>query len=302
MNRMKLIDAHTHVHFRVYDVDRNDVIARALGVGIGMVNVGTDKKTSAEAVALVEKYEGCWATVGLHPIHTAPSFHDEDEGADAPEMEFDYGYYLKLAKHPKVVAIGECGFDYFHLPSDVGHSVGTQYPEDAKTLQKEAFLAQIKLAHEVRKPLMLHCRSAESSLSEIERPHNAYRDLIDTLKAQNSQLKASAPGISHFFSGTLEEARELLEMGFYFTFGGAITLPKKPNGADFEALVKLVPLDRILIETDAPYVAPLKYRGRRNEPSYVEEVVVKLAEFRSISVSEMERITLENTKTIFPNL
>ncbi len=96
----------------------------------------------------------------------------------------------------------------------------------------------------------------------------------------------------------MEEAKELLELGFYFTFGGAITLPKKPGGADFEALVKMMPLDRILCETDAPYVAPMKYRGRRNEPLYVEEVIKKLAEFRGVTVGEMERITLENTRKI----
>ena len=268
--KLKLFDAHTHVHFRTYDADRDEVLHRALSAGIGMVNVGTDKKTSAEAVALAEKYDGCWATVGLHPIHTSTSFHDEDEGADAPEAEFDHEYYLSLAKHPKVVAIGECGFDYFHSPD--------------KERQKGAFLAQIRLAYEVKKPLMLHCR-------------DAYGDLIRVLK-ENENLLNPIPGITHFFSGTVEEAKELLELGFYFTFGGAITLPKKPGGADFEALVKMMPLDRILCETDAPYVAPMKYRGRRNEPLYVEEVIKKLAEFRGVTVGEMERITLENTRKI----
>ena len=254
--QLKIIDAHTHAHFSGFDGDRDEVIARACGAGIGMVNVGTDKKTSAAAIALAEGREGLWATVGLHPIHTSPSFHDEDEGEDEPESEFDYGHYLALAKHPKVVAIGECGFDYFHL-EDVVHPEGVRHPDELKKRQETAFLAQIKLAHEVGKPLMLHCRSSADGAM------NAYRDMIDLLKTINYKLK-TPPGISHFFSGSIDEAKELLDMGFYFTFGGAITLPK-----------------------------------RAGEPLYVEEVVKKLAEFRGISVPEMERITLENTKRIF---
>lgn len=290
---LKVIDAHTHAHFKSYDADREEVISRALSAGIGMVNVGTDKKTSADAIALAEKYEGLWATVGLHPIHTSPSFHDEDEGVDSPEIEFDYSYYLSLAKHNKVVAIGECGFDYFHLAEAVGE--GGFSPKEA---QKDAFLAQVKLAQEVKKPLMIHCRSSADGKM------NAYRDVIDTLStflpAQAGNFELSTPlGIAHFFSGSVEEAKELLELGMYFTFGGAITLPKRVGGADFEALVKMMPEEKILVETDAPYVAPLKYRGKRNEPVYVEEVIRKLAEWRGVNIQEIERITLENTKRIF---
>ncbi len=292
---MRIFDAHTHVHFMAFDADRDEVIKRALNAGIGMVNVGTDKKTSADAVALAERYDGLYATVGLHPIHTSPSFRDEDEGDETPETEFDFDWYFNLAKHPKVVAIGECGFDYFYLPKGEGAPAQGGSASGGKEKQKQAFLAQIRLAKEVGKPLMLHCRSSADG------KQNAYRDLIDTLKTNNLQL-TTPPGISHFFSGTLDEAKELLDLGFYFTFGGAITLPKKSGGADFEALVRIVPLDRILCETDAPYVAPLRYRGKRNEPFYVDEVVKKLADLRGVSIGEMERITLENMRRIFNSI
>lgn len=284
--KLRFIDAHTHVHFKAYDSDRDEVINRALSSGIGMVNVGTDKKTSLDAISIAETKEGLWATVGLHPIHTSPSFHDEDEGDDASEIDFDYEYYLSLAKHPKVVAIGECGFDYFHMPFSNSSEL-----ENEKSKQADAFMAQIKLAQDVGKPLMLHCRSS------ADKKLNAYRDVISSLKTAKYKPK-NASGIAHFFSGSIDEAKELLELGFYFTFGGAITLPPRANGADFESLIKMMPEDRIMCETDAPYVAPLKYRGKRNEPVYIEEAIKKLAEFRRISISDIEKITLENTRKV----
>lgn len=280
--KIKIFDAHTHVHFKSFDTDRNEVITRALSAGIGMVNVGTDKITSLSAVKLAEEYaEGLYATVGLHPIHTTPSFHDEDEGETRPEIDFDYEYYLELAKHPRVVAIGECGLDYFHGEGEY------------KTYQKKSFREQIELAHEVGKPLMLHCRSSADG------SENAYRDMIDVLKIESKKLKMKDAGITHFFSGSVTEAEELLMLGFSFTFGGAITLPPRPNGADFKALIKTIPEDRILLETDAPYVSPLKYRGKRNEPSYVEEVLYTLSNFRGETPEKIAKVTLENTKRVF---
>lgn len=283
--KLRIFDAHTHAHFPAYDADRDEVIHRALSAGIGMVNVGTDKKMSGEAIALAEKYpEGVYATVGLHPIHTSPSFHDKDEGETSPEIEFDYEYYLSLAQHKKVVAIGECGFDYFHLPE------GEE--ENIRETQKRAFLSQMKLAKEVQKPLMLHCRSSADGKM------NAYRDVIDALSLAHFKLRTS-PGIAHFFSGTIAEAEELLALGFSFTFGGAITLPKRAGGADFEALIRMMPEERILLETDAPYVSPLKYRGKRNEPTYVEEVLSALANIRGETPERIAELTLQNTARVF---
>jgi TatD DNase family protein len=280
--KLRLFDAHTHAHFKAYDADRDEVIRRALSLGIGMVNVGTDKKMSEEAIALTEKYpEGLFATVGLHPIHTAPSFHDASEGDTAPEIDFDYPFYLKLANHPRVVAIGECGLDYFHGERDY------------KLYQKKSFKEQIQLANEVGKPLMLHCRSSADG------SENAYRDMIDILKEEKEKLRTKDAGIAHFFSGSVHEAEELLALGFSFTFGGAITLPPRANGADFKALIRMMPEERILLETDAPYVAPLKYRGKRNEPAYVEEVLFALANIRGETPEHIAALTLQNTIRAF---
>ncbi|MFH1161777.1 MAG: TatD family hydrolase [Candidatus Jorgensenbacteria bacterium] len=278
---MKFLDAHTHTQFSIFDADRDAVIRRALEAGVAMVNVGTQADTSARAVELAHRYKGVWATVGLHPIHTAKTYHDVEELGDTPEARgftshgevFDEDFYGELAGDPEVVAIGECGLDYFHVTDDA-----------LKEKQREAFAAQIKLAHEVGKPLMIHCR-------------NAFPELISILNAQYKILN-TPPGIIHFFSGTLEEAAALLGMGFYFTFGGVITYPPKKGGTDYEAIIKTVPVDRILSETDAPYVAPVPHRGGRNEPAYVVEVVKKLAELKDMSVDEMAARILANTARI----
>ncbi len=296
---MKFFDAHTHAQFAAFNEDRKEVIDRALKSGVSMINVGTQANTSATAIKLANEYtEGLYATVGLHPIHAEKSYHDEQElglssealakedGGDpstssgrAAEFkpkgffsraeEFDYDYYKKLALDPKVVAIGECGLDYYRLS------------EESKEKQKEIFIKQIELAEDVKKPLMIHCR-------------NAFSDLIEILKTNHSKLNANYPGVIHFFSGTVEDAKKLLELGFSFTFGGVITFAR-----DYDEVIKLIPLDRILSETDAPYVAPVPYRGKRNEPLYVIEVVKKLAEIKNVSVEEMAEATVKNASRVF---
>src|SRR3989338_2306719 len=273
---MKFFDAHTHTHFAAFENDWREVIERALKNNVWLINVGTQKDTSARAVEVANLYgEGVYAAVGLHPVHTEKSYHDKKELGASPEAtgftsrgeEFDYEYYKKLALDPKVVAIGECGLDYYRLA------------EETKERQKNAFLQQIKLAKEVGKPLMIHCR-------------NAFNDLIDILTT-NHQSLINSPGVLHFFTGAPDDAKKLLDLGFSFTFGGVITFAR-----DYDEAIKIIPLDRILTETDAPYVAPVPYRGKRNEPAYVVEVVKKLAEIKNVSVEEMKNQIWENTKTI----
>lgn len=241
-----------------------------------MVNVGTQKDTSQKAITLAEKYpEGVYATVGLHPIHTDKSFHDKEElGSGGEEFTsrgevFDYDGYKKLALHPKVVAIGECGLDYYRIND-----------ADSKEKQEAAFVQQIELARDVEKPLMIHCRAA-------------FPDLISVLKANSSKLQA-VPGIIHFFSGTEPQASDLLNMGLYFTFGGVITFSR-----DYDEIIKSVPVSRTLLETDAPYVTPAPHRGKRNEPAYVAEVAKKLAEIKGVSLEEIQHHTNENARAIF---
>ena len=272
----KLIDSHTHVQFAAYQGDVDDVVGRSLGAGIWMVNVGTQLDTSKQAIALAEKYpEGVYATVGLHPIHTDKSFHDKEELGEGGEEfvsrgeVFDYDGYKKLALHPKVVAIGECGLDYYRIND-----------ADSKEKQEAAFVQQIELARDVKKPLMIHCRSA-------------FPDLISVLKANSSKLQA-VPGIIHFFSGTEPQASDLLNMGLFFTFGGVITFSR-----DYDEIVKSVPVSRMMLETDAPYVTPAPHRGKRNEPSYVAEVAKRLAEIKGVSLEEIQHHTNENARAIF---
>ena len=269
-------DAHTHVQFAAFEKDYKEIIERALNQGVNLVNVGTQKDTSRKAIELAHEFEGVWAVVGLHPIHTNKSYHDSQELGGDKEFtsrgeEFDHEFYKKLALDPKVVAIGECGLDYFRIKNN---ELGI------KDKQKEVFIKQIELAKEVGKPLMIHCREA-------------FQDLIEVLRTQVSLLN-TPPGIIHFFSGKKDEAKILLEMGFYFTFGGVITFTH-----DYDEIVKIVPLDRILSETDAPYVTPVPYRGKRNEPSYVIEVVKKLAEIKEVSLGEITDQVFQNTVKIF---
>ncbi|MGB9609085.1 MAG: TatD family hydrolase [Minisyncoccia bacterium] len=286
---IKFFDAHTHIQFNAFSFDWQEVLGRAIENNIGLINVGTQKLTSQKAIDLAYEYEKInphskgmiYAAVGLHPIHTFESYYDENElGAPSSNNnekysfksraeEFDYNFYKNLAKDNKVLAIGECGLDYFRIESN-----------EQKEKQIEAFEQQILLAYEVKKPLMIHCRKS-------------YNDLINILKNNQNNLN-SLPGIVHFFSGTKEDARNLLNLGFYFTFGGVITFSR-----DYDEVIKFIPNDKILSETDAPYVSPAPYRGKRNEPLYVLEVIKKLAEIKNQKFEEFNFQILKNIKTLF---
>jgi len=280
-------DAHTHVQFSGYNADRDAVIRRALDADVRMINVGTQKDTSRAAVDLAHEYPGeLYAAIGLHPIHTGKSYHDADElgGGEAAKAftsrgeVFDMDYYRALARDPATVAIGECGLDYFHFNDDE--------PREAQIeKQKAAFLAQIDLSKEVEKPLMIHCR-------------NAFEDLIEFLKPHAEEL---TPGVIHFFTGTPDDAQRLMDMGFSFTFGGAITFPPRKGMAQgqYDEAIKLIPIENILSETDAPYVAPMAFRGKRNEPAYVVEAVARLAELKGVTPDEMKAQIWENAQRIF---
>ncbi len=280
---LKLIDSHTHVQFSAFEKDYKEVIKRAQKLGIGMITVGTQKDTSRRAVEIAHEFENVWATVGLHPIHTEKSYHDPQEvgtfqysqeyknvGFMSRDEDFDYEYYKKLASDPKVVAIGECGFDYYRNSG-------------AKDIQKEVLIKQIKLAQELKKPLMFHCRPSKGT-------DDAYEDLLGII----SSYRFSIPKISHFYAGSLETAKKLLEQDFYFTFGGVITFSR-----DYDEIVKYIPLDKIMVETDAPYVAPEPYRGQRNEPAYVAGVAKKLAEIKGINYEQIAEITVQNCRKVF---
>lgn len=178
------------------------------------------------------------------------------------EEDFDTSIYNDLVKNPKVVGIGECGLDFSR--------------EVSKDKQIEVFKKQIELALQYEKPLMIHCREA-------------YPEVLSILK-QYPGIRANF----HFFSGTIEEAKEILDLGFYVSFTGVITFAK-----DYEELVNLVPINRIMSETDCPYVTPVPYRGKRNEPIYVKEVVKKIAEIKEMDEEEVRKNILQNAKSFF---
>jgi TatD DNase family protein len=245
---MRLFDAHCHLHFPQYDEDREAVLVRMEEKQMGAILIGTDLATSRAALELAKQKEYLWVAVGLHPTH---------------EETFDAAAYETLAGDPKVVAIGECGLDYFRSEKSEG--------------QKERFLAQVALAEKVNKPLVIHCR-------------NAHDDMLALLAAR----KPSVPIVMHFFTGSGELAQKYLELGCYLSFPGPITYT-----AEYDESIRLCPMDRLLIETDAPFAAPVPYRGKRNEPAYVERVAEKVALAKGISPSQVVEISTINARKVF---
>ena len=275
----KYIDIHSHVNFKAFDQDRDEVIKRALENNTWVINIGTQIDTSKQAVKLANQYkEGVYAIIGLHPIHTGASFHDEEElGENEKEFtsrgeNFDPKFYRELLKDQKVVGIGECGLDYYHL--------------DEKSIekQKKMFIEQIELANEFNKPLMLHIRNAAKA-----EKHNAYFDSLELLKKY-----AKVKGNAHFFAGNLAEAKAFLDFGFTVSFTGVITFTR-----DYDEIIKNIPLEMIMSETDSPYVAPAPRRGQRNEPSYVKEVVKRIAEIKNLPEKEVAEAVVANARRVF---
>lgn len=275
--KFTLIDSHAHVQFAAYDEDRDLVLQRAKDAGIGVINIGTQYKTSESALRLAEqREEGVWATAGFHPNHaTHDPHHDPWEVAEEARETFEYQRFLSLARSPKIVAIGECGLDYYRTGR--GQGMGDRI----QSVQRELFQKHIELAREIQKPLVIHCR-------------DAFGDLIEVLSATRHSLTPHGNGVVHFFSGSRDDARKLIELGFFLGFGGVITFAR-----DYDDVIKYAPIDRILVETDAPYVAPVPYRGKRNEPAYVIEVVKQIAELKGIRYDDVAEKTRVNTQTLF---
>lgn len=251
-----LFDTHAHLNAVQYEEDLLEVIDRAKAEGVSnIVVVGFDKPTIKRAMELTEQYDFIYAAVGWHPV-------------DAIDMtEEDLVQIEKLAHHPKVVAIGEMGLDYY-------------WDKSPKEIQKEVFRKQIQLAKKVNLPIIIHNREATA-------------DIVEILREENAQ---EVGGIMHCFSGSYEVAMQCIEMNFYISFGGPVTFKnaKKPK-----EVAAQVPLDRLLIETDCPYLTPHPFRGKRNEPSYVKYVAEKIAELRGMTFDEIASITSKNAKKIF---
>ncbi|HEX3099757.1 MAG TPA: TatD family hydrolase [Patescibacteria group bacterium] len=281
---MEFIDTHTHVNLRAFNEDAGQAIQRAFDAGVGVVNVGTQIDTSRQAVALLEKFpENIYAVVGLHPSHTfAHNFEDGDEiKFKTREEHFDSALYRELATDERVVGIGECGLDYYRLPEDRDH-------EEIKTLQRAAFREQINLALELDKALCVHCRPSGETL-------DAYLEMLEII----AEVKSANPNLRfeiHCYTGDAETALKFVELGGFIGLNGIITFDKTGRS---ESVVKALPLNAIVLETDAPYLTPKSHRGQRNEPSYLPEVAQQIAGWKSVNIEEVAEATTANAKKLF---
>ena len=300
-----LIDYHAHVNFNAYKDDADEVIKRAHEAGVFMVLVGSQIDTSRRAVEIAARYEkGVWAAVGLHPIHLVQMEVDEEEDHFATRAEiFDPAAYRALTQNPKVVAIGECGLDYFHATDShrISDKIATDY--GWKERQHETLRQHLELAHELDLPLILHCRGSKAD------PQDAYRDQLTILREYVQAGKLKRRGAIHCFISTWEIAQQYLELGFYIGFTGVITFPRpsRPRSGSvgqarpsaYDEVVKNTPLGRILVETDCPYLAPVPHRGKRNEPLFVRYVAEKVAEIKGMENEKVEAALFENTLKVF---
>ena len=282
-----LIDTHAHLNFNAFKNDIEEVIKRSLDSNVWMLNVGSQYETSKRAVEIAEKYpKGVYAAIGLHPIHLASGIFktkiDKEEiEFKTIEENFDYEKYRELAKSPKVIAVGEIGLDYYYRPK-----TKTKI-EQFKNRQKEVFLKQLDLAKELNLPVIFHCRVSHNDLIEI---------LNSKFFILNSKPKEGGGGVMHGFVGTSDKLREFLRMGFYIGYNGIIF--KKIEGIDFEENIRNTPLERILLETDCPYLTPPQAEGR-NEPLYVRYVAERIAEIKNISIEQVVERTTKNARELF---
>ena len=293
---LMLIDYHAHVNFNAYKNDADEVITRALSEGVFMILVGTQLATSRRAVEMSERYKnGVWAAVGLHPIHLEQMEVDEEESHFATRAEvFDPATYRELAKQDKVVAIGECGLDYWHISGGPSSEASEDGPlHIVKQRQHLSLRQHLDLADELDLPLILHCRGSK------EDPADAYRDQIVILREYVEAGKIKRRGAIHCFISTWEIAQQYLELGFYIGFTGVITFPRTEQ---YGEVVRNIPLERILVETDCPYLTPVPMRGRRNEPLYVRYVAEKVAAIKGKNKEEVEKQLFGNTLETFPRI
>jgi TatD DNase family protein len=259
---VSLIDTHCHINFDGYDEDRAAVIARATDAGVTrIINPAVDLETSQAAIDLAAQYDGMYAAVGVHPNSTADF---KPEWIEA---------FAALAKAPKVVAIGEIGLDY-------------HWDESPKAKQFEAFEAQLELAAKLELPVIIHNREASD-------------DVMAILKRWVTTLPASLkdrPGVLHSFSAPSEIAERAIQAGFYLGFTGPITYK---NADELRRIATRAPLDRIVVETDGPFLTPTPHRGKRNEPAYIPLIVERLASLKQISIEELGEATTANAVRLF---
>ncbi|MES3004937.1 MAG: TatD family hydrolase [Patescibacteria group bacterium] len=258
-------DIHSHLYFSGFDKDREEEIEKMKEAKIGTISIGVDFATSQTCVEFADKYENLFACIGQHP------------GDITLDTVFDTRLE-KLGNHPKVVAVGETGLDYFRMSPDDGV---------LKSIQKTIFEYHIDLALTLNKPLMLHIRSSKGTM-------DAYSDALDILEHHHRTSGGALKGNAHFFAGDTEVLKRFLSLGFTVSFTGVITFTK-----DYDELIKATPIDMLMSETDAPFVAPEPYRGQRNSPYYVDKVVARIAELKELSLEDTKSAILVNISRVF---
>lgn len=259
------VDSHAHLEGHRFDSDREQVIARARETGIEtIVAIGNgDGPINFDCgIQLAEKYEFIYATIGIHP--------HEAKLADQAALD----RMAQLAQHPKIIAWGEIGLDYF-------------YDHSPREVQQKVFIQQMELARAAKLPIVIHCRPSEGK-------EDAWNDCLRLIQEQ--WAPAGIGGVLHCFTGNASQATRALDLGFMVSFAGNLTFPKAQQIRD--AALE-VPLDRMLIETDSPFLAPVPHRGKRNEPAFVKEVARQMGELRGLSTEEVGRQTTQNFNRFF---
>jgi TatD DNase family protein len=260
---LTLIDTHAHLDFSKFDADRPAVLERAKAAGVAAIlNVGVDVPSSRRAVALAEQYDAVYAAVGMHP-HDAKKL----DGAALAELR-------DLARHPKVVAVGEIGLDFYRDLSP-------------REVQRRAFQSQLAWAGRLGKPVIIHDRDAHQEVLGV---------LTDWAAGLGSSPLTGRPGVLHTFSGDLTMAEKAMELGFCLSISGPVTYQ---NAGRLPGIVQALPLDRLLVETDCPFLAPHPHRGQRNEPAYVHLVARRIAELKGISLADLAEVTTANARRLF---
>lgn len=276
-----IFDSHCHPQMEQYDNDRDEMLQRAFDAEVSMICVGTDLETSKQGIELAQKHDpvksrkttmssrdngtgGIWASVGLHPNDIPDEFRIED--------------FESFINKEKVIAIGEVGLDYYRTPE----------PEKQKK-QKEVFEIFLDLATKHNKPIIIHSRdSAKGSVGHV------HSDMISILDSRFRIYNSNLCGVAHSFTGNIDEAREYLNRGIYLGFNGIITFARQ-----YDEAVKYAPLEQILLETDAPFLSPEPYRGKRNEPARVIEVAKKISALKNVSLDKIIEITSKNCQNLF---
>jgi len=276
-----LIDTHSHVNFNTFRDDADSIIQETLLNKTWMVVVGSNYKTSKRALDYANKYEkGVYAAVGLHPTHLFDmQVSENDYDYSTTKEDFNYSVYEKLAKFEKVVAIGEIGLDYYHL--DTSKNI-----QEIKKVQKDAFLNQLILARNLDLPVIIHSRQAED-------------DTLNLLKEFKKEYKKLIPknkpwGVLHCYSGGEDLAWKYFDLGLIVSFTGIITFSKQ-----WDDLIRKIPNDKYMIETDCPFLTPEPYRGKRNEPMLVYYVAKRIADIKSIEIEKVAEYTTRNAKKFF---